>query len=174
MKIIQHRANGLGDVGPSPYAEIDVQINQCGEVVVGHDLWGTTYDAETYLKESGFDKFLIDLKQNLPLNKLQKIAVLFEGRSLGFFDAPFPSAYYARKASHVVWARFSEYEPLNRLFDRFWVDPLAAIGTTMLSIEILHCLLWKLSHKTGDLSTNLNVFTHEELNTFPGLKRLFW
>lgn len=48
---------------------------------------------------------------------------MFKGKILG---PPFPSAYNLRKAGITVYARFSEFEPINRLFDKFLVDPLAS------------------------------------------------
>lgn len=130
MKIIQHRANGIvpNQIPAVDYAEIDVQVSHNGEIVVGHDLWGVCYGAGLYLKKSRYKKHLLNLKQNLPIEKIDEIAKLFEGRSLGFFDVPFPSAYYAHKRMHVIWTRLSEYEPITNKFSRFWADPLESHG----------------------------------------------
>ena len=49
----------------------------------------------------------------------------FKGKILG---PPFPSAYHLRKSRLTVFARLSEFEPINQLFDKFLVDPLASWG----------------------------------------------
>jgi hypothetical protein len=46
----------------------------------------------------------------------------------GFLGAPFPIAYKMRKSGLPIYARYSEFEPINHLFDRFLVDPLASWG----------------------------------------------
>lgn len=126
MLIINHRANNLTDVAKVSCAEIDVQIYTDGDVVVQHDIDGEGWKASHFLNHSPYETFFLDIKQNLPIHKLKKIAKKFEGRSLGLFDVPFPSAYCAIKEGLDVWGRLSEFEPLNPLFDKFWVDPLAS------------------------------------------------
>jgi hypothetical protein len=49
-------------------------------------------------------------------------------RFLGLLGAPFPSAYHMRKSGLIIYARCSEFEPVNRLFDKFLVDPLVSWG----------------------------------------------
>ena len=57
LKIIQHRANTIDTVARTEYAEIDVQIDGNGRVVIGHDLWGETVDAKEYLECSPFTDY---------------------------------------------------------------------------------------------------------------------
>lgn len=131
MIIIEHRRNDIAYGANTTHAEIDVQINHKGEVVVGHDLWGKTLKAEFFLKYSAHKKFFVDIKQNLPIEKLQLIADVFGDRCIGLFDVPFPSAYFAVKAGLNVCGRISEFEPINHLFSKFWVDPLASQGSVL-------------------------------------------
>jgi hypothetical protein len=51
-----------------------------------------------------------------------------DSRCLGFLGVPFPAAYRLRRAGLPVYARYSEFEELNRLFDQFLLDPLASWG----------------------------------------------
>lgn len=126
MMILQHRANNLAKPVKTNYAEIDVQIDATNQIVVSHELWTEGAQVDYFLDNSRYEKFLINIKQNLDVKDLRRIVNKFYKRSLGLFDVPFPSAYYAVKAGLKVWGRLSEYEKLNRLFSRFWVDPLVA------------------------------------------------
>ena len=127
MIVIQHRAADVtGFTNKAEFAEIDVHINSIGDVVIKHDPDDVEWEIDHFFRVSKHKKFLIDIKQNLHIDYLEKIAEEFEGRSLGFFDVPFPSAFYARQQGFKIWARLSEFEPINYLFDHFWVDPLAS------------------------------------------------
>jgi hypothetical protein len=171
MIIIQHRANYLRDAHCEA-AEIDVQIDRWGEVVVGHDLWSGPFKANFFLKHTEHQKFLIDIKQNLPIEKLQLIADTFGTRSMGLFDVPFPSAYFAIKEGLNVWGRLSEFEPVNHLFSKFWVDPLASQG------EILSDLFCRtqLNHKLIIASPELHGHSLEfAIETWDAIKlKLQW
>ena len=57
MLIIQHRANDPDMEAQCDTAEIDVQIMWNGSVVVGHNLWDKTHNAEQFLRNSKFKNF---------------------------------------------------------------------------------------------------------------------
>jgi len=126
MQILAHRI--LKPSKEYEAVEIDVQVDEGGAPVVWHDctnlLIGKTL--HTYMEQSAARSIFVDIKQNLPVEQLRNIVDVVGDRLLGLFDVPFPSAYFARKEGLPIYARLSEYEPVNRLFDSFWVDPLAA------------------------------------------------
>lgn len=133
MKIIQHRCNlpflPLKMLGIQPeYVEIDVHIDNRGNVVIKHNPDDDSYPVNgfnSYLGcMQGIKGFLVDIKQNLPVEYLERIVKAFGSRLLGLIDVPWPSVYYARQAGLDVIGRVSEYEQPNRIFDRFWLDPL--------------------------------------------------
>lgn len=136
MLIIEHRQNEPNKKPHTPYAEIDVQINNYGHVVVQHDpdecflgetsaVDGMQYcHLEDYLEQSGHEKFFVDIKQNLKTHYIRQIADILGDRCLGFFDVPFPSMYFVMNDGHKVYKRLSEYEYYDERFSQYWVDPL--------------------------------------------------
>ena len=125
MLVIQHRANFPPTNAKTAVAEIDVQIDNQGRVVVGHNPDGIFHTAEFFLKHTKFKKFFIDIKQNLPVEYLHKIMATFRGKSIGLFDVPMPSAYFLTRSGAAFYQRLSEFEPVQYLSNKFWLDPLS-------------------------------------------------
>jgi len=126
MKIIQHRVNedGYWARPRAKYAEVDIQIDTNGDVVARHNPedpwrgWGFQY----LPRWSGF---LVDIKQNLSIEHLQRIVECFDNKLIGFIDVPFPSVYFAAtRAAMPIYGRYSRYEPFNALYRRLWLDPI--------------------------------------------------
>lgn len=65
---------------------------------------------------------------NKQINIKEARSIAMANEFCGFLGAPFPTAYHMRKSGLPVYARYSEFEPLNHLFDKFLVDPLASWG----------------------------------------------
>lgn len=124
MLIIQHRVNELEIPVYSKYGEIDIHLNFYDELHVNHDVQGPGWKLENFFEKTEFEKFFVDIKQNLPVEDLQRIVEIFDERLIGIFDVPFPSAYYAMKAGCPIYFRRSEYEPMHSEFDKYWLDPL--------------------------------------------------
>lgn len=82
--------------------------------------------ADLRLASSRNSQFYVSVDKKLDVKEAQSIAA--DRRFLGFLGAPFPTAYHLRKAGLPIYARLSEFEPVNRLFDKFTVDPLASWG----------------------------------------------
>ena len=132
MLVIQHRANLPYAKAYTDVAEIDVQIDNRGNVVVGHNPDGVFFEAEVFLKHSRFKRFFIDIKQNLPVGHLMKIMRTFDNRSIGLFDVPMPSAFFLDRAGVNFYSRVSDVEPvINSLTNRYWVDPLCVWSAPM-------------------------------------------
>jgi len=131
MKVLSHRQNDWKPVNKSGIwgAEIDVQVCDDGELRARHDPDPGAYysgDIDIIFDHSDFERFFVDIKQNLDIKWLKRIVEKFGHRLIGLFDIPFPSAYFARIAGLPIYARLSEFEPVVRLFDSFWVDPLVS------------------------------------------------
>ena len=75
-----------------------------------------------------FKGYFMDLGWQMDVKKARQLAM--HKKLLGFLGAPFPTAYNLRKAGVPIYARMSEFEPINRLFDKFLVDPLASWGVS--------------------------------------------
>jgi len=130
MKIIAHRVNKWKPVNIGVYgAEIDVQISHDGKIRAFHEPnesrpgeLGMIFD------HSGYERFFVDIKQNLDVEWLKKIVKAFGTKLIGLFDVPHPSAYYAHQAKLPVWDRLSEYESVRghggARSKKFWLDPL--------------------------------------------------
>jgi hypothetical protein len=125
MLVIQHRANSPYIIAQSDIAEIDVQIDNLGRVVVGHEPDGINIAAEMFLESTAFDKFFLDIKQNLSSEQYEKIKRAFKGRYIGLFDVPMPAGYYLSKNTNF-YSRLSEYEEATGLTTNFWLDPLTS------------------------------------------------
>jgi len=127
VKVIQHRYNDPLKPLHSKYVEIDVHVAENSTLIVKHDPDDNVrYRASYMAKLEGIEGFFVDIKQSLDIQNLKRIADNFGDKLIGLFDVPFPSAYFARKAGIPVYGRISEFEPIERLFDRFWIDPLTS------------------------------------------------
>jgi hypothetical protein len=129
MKIFAHRVNDWkpGNIHAAHGAEIDVQIADNGDIVAKHDpCWNQVPPilVKNIIENSGYDKFFVDIKQNLSVKFLEQIAVAFGDKLHGLFDVPYPSAYYARHLGVPIYQRLSEFEPYLNLTNMFWLDPL--------------------------------------------------
>ena len=127
MRIIQHRYNDPNDSLYAKSVEIDVHVIENGSLAVKHDPDSIGVRASYFAKNTpNIDGFFVDIKQNLSVPHLKRIVGTFGKKLLGIFDVPFPSAYFATKAGLPVYARLSEFEPVQMLFDKFWLDPLVS------------------------------------------------
>ena len=131
MKIFAHRQNDWkpGNIHNAHGAEIDVQFTDNGEIVAKHDpYWNSVppVSVSNIVKHSNYDKFFVDIKQNMDIKYLEMIVEAFGDKLHALFDVPYPSALYAIKAGLPVYDRISEFEhPLN-LTQGVWLDPLMA------------------------------------------------
>jgi len=133
MKIFAHRVN---DWKPGNYtgahgAEIDVQFLNDGRIVAKHDPYHglPPGNIANILEYSGYDKFFVDIKQQLEVKHLEKIAYIFGDKLHGIFDVPFPLQYYASRTNLPIYQRLSEWEPASNLTGRYWLDPLMACSS---------------------------------------------
>lgn len=131
MKIFAHRQNDWkpGNEHGVYGAEIDVQITDRGEVVAKHDPCFNLVPpvkVSAIVEHAGFDKFFVDIKQNLDVDFLEKIMDAFGDKLHGLFDVPMPAAYYAIREDFPVYQRLSEFEPYLNLVNKFWLDPLTS------------------------------------------------
>jgi len=131
MKIIAHRVNNWKPVNRFGVygAEIDVQVSNDGKIRAFHEPnESRPGELDMIFDHSGYDKFFVDIKQNLDVEWLKKIVKVFGNRLLGLFDVPHPSAYYAHEAKLPIWDRLSEYEAVRGhggiSSKKFWLDPL--------------------------------------------------
>ena len=136
MKIFAHRQNDWkpGNEHGVYGAEIDVQVTDRGEIVAKHDPCFNQVPpvkVSAIVEHAGFDKFFVDIKQNLDLDFLEKIMDAFGDKLHGLFDVPMPAAYYAIRENLPIYQRLSEFEPYLNLVNKFWLDPL------------MSCTAWK-------------------------------
>lgn len=129
MKIFAHRQNDWkpGNEHGIYGAEIDVYITDRGEIVAKHDPCFNEVSpvkVSAIVEHAGFDKFFVDIKQNLDLDFLEKIMDAFGDKLHGLFDVPMPAAYYAMREDLPIYQRLSEFEPRLDLGNKYWLDPL--------------------------------------------------
>lgn len=127
MKIIAHRKNDLRQSKLGwDYAEIDVQLSDEGIWVVKHDV-DERYPVylNSFLEAFQNKKFFVDIKQNISASLFDDLLDIVGKQLLGIFDVPFPSAYYCSSSANL-YARLSDFEPPNRIFSNYWMDPLAS------------------------------------------------
>lgn len=131
MKIFAHRVNDWkpGNFSKCYGAEIDAQINDVGRVKAQHDPCGNQIppiDVDIIIKHSGYDKFFVDIKQNMSIEFLKMIVEAFGDKLHALFDVPMPSAYFAMRAGLPIYQRLSEFEPCLGLGNKYWLDPLVS------------------------------------------------
>lgn len=158
MIFIQHRLNSPLRIGPnvklpSTFAEVDVHISYKGQVVIKHnpDDRSGEWPVEEYLasmEKKGLTGYLVDIKQNLDVKYLDRIAKAFGSKLIGLFDIPWPSLHDAlRKTTLPIYCRVSEYEPFHTSYPGVWLDPL---------------MLWTPSHY-------VSLFRHIEAQGAPNI-----
>jgi hypothetical protein len=129
MKIFAHRVNDWkpGNIHGIYGAEIDVQFSDTGKIVAKHEPYGNQVPPipiENVLKHSGFDKFFVDIKQNMDTKYLQKIVDLFGDKLHALFDVPYPSMFFCIREQLPVYGRISEQESAIDGVKGYWLDPL--------------------------------------------------
>ncbi len=129
MKLIAHRINDWkpGNIHGAYGAEIDVQVCDDGRLRAKHnpsDNQLPPIPIEEVIDHSGYERFFVDIKQNLDIYYLRKIVYAFGDKLIGLFDVPFPSSFYAYKDNLPIYSRVSEYELPYKMLGKVWLDPL--------------------------------------------------
>ena len=133
MMIIQHRANDHKQKQTARFAEVDVWVCDDGRLRLKHDVKGDKdsappIDVETFLSNATWEKYFVNVKQSLSIEDYYRIADEFDGKLIGLFDIPMPSAYVLSiAASFPIYERVSEYEGGLRT-GHAWIDPLNSLS----------------------------------------------
>ena len=126
IKVIQHRVNDYLIPRLSDFAELDIHIDSDGEVVIKHDPDERLAVRVPAILSMGFDKLLIDIKQNLSPRFIRKIVdVVGFDNILGFIDVPWPSAsFFLNGVKPNLYWRLSRYERPPEDASKIYIDPI--------------------------------------------------